>query len=116
MAKKETLTEKREKPGSSNAGKYPNVKSFCGPAGGAEEGTYPVNSLKRAKSAIKLAHNAPDPAGIDRCVKRKWPDLDKDEDEIEKKESYFKSKGDKAMTQLMESYQSVVKGNHGQIL
>ena len=49
MAKKETLTEKREKPGSSNAGKYPNVKSFCGPAGGAEEGTYPVNSLKRAK-------------------------------------------------------------------
>ena len=75
MAKKETLTEKREKPGSSNAGKYPNVKSFCGPAGGAEEGTYPVNSLKRAKSAIKLAHNAPDPDGVKACVYSKFPEL-----------------------------------------
>ena len=75
MAKKKTLTEKREKPGSSNAGKYPNVKSFCGPAGGAEKGTYPVNSLKRAKSALKLAHNAPNPNGIKRCVYSKFPEL-----------------------------------------
>ena len=74
---KETLTEKREKPGSSNAGKYPNVKSFCGPAGGAEEGTYPVNSLKRAKSALKLAHNAPNPEGITKCVHAKFPQLKK---------------------------------------
>ena len=76
MAKKETLTEKREKPGSSNAGKYPNVKSFCGPAGGAEKGTYPVNSLKRAKSALKLAHNAPNPSGIKKAVYKAYPSLD----------------------------------------
>ena len=74
---KETLSEKREKPGSSNAGKYKNVKKsdFCGPAGGAEEGTYPVNSLKRAKSALKLAHNAPNLEGIKQCVYRKFPQL-----------------------------------------
>tara|TARA_R110000851_G_scaffold124391_4_gene254626 strand:+ start:2970 stop:4229 length:1260 start_codon:yes stop_codon:yes gene_type:complete len=44
------------------------------------------------------------------------PENEEYEDKDEKKESYFKSKADKAMTQLMESYQSVVKGNHGQIL
>ena len=65
-----TLTEVREEPGSSNAGKYPNVKKgdFCGPAGGAAKGTYPVNTLARAKSALKLAHNAPNPQGIKNCV------------------------------------------------
>ena len=112
------LDDERDREGSSSAGAYTDVDKdeFCGPSGGAADGTYPVNTRKRAIAAKSYAHNAPDPAGIDRCVKRKWPDLDKDEDEIEKKESYFKSKGDKAMTQLMESYQSVVKGNHGQIL
>ena len=72
-----TLTETREEPGSSNAGKYPNVKKsdFCGPSGGAAAGTYPVNTLERAKSALKLAHNAPNPGGIKKCVYRKWPQL-----------------------------------------
>ena len=74
MAKK-TLTEVREEPGSSNAGKYKGVKSFCGPAGGAAKGTYPVNSLKRAKSALKLAHNAEDPNKIKECVYAKYPQL-----------------------------------------
>ena len=73
------LTEKerkdQSKPGGSNAGEYPNVKVFCGPAGGAPEGTYPVNSLKRAKSAIKLAHNAPKPEGIINCVYGHYPKL-----------------------------------------
>ena len=38
-----TLSEIREEPGMSNAGKYPNVakSDFCGP-----KGTYPVNTLK----------------------------------------------------------------------
>ena len=55
MAKKETISEIREKPGMSNAGKYKNVKAkdFAGP-----NGTYPINTLKRAKSALKLAHFA----------------------------------------------------------
>jgi hypothetical protein len=74
MAKK-NLTETREKAGGSNAGKYPGVKVFCGPAGGAPKGTYPVNTLKRAKSAIKLAHNAPNPKGIINCVYGHYPKL-----------------------------------------
>ena len=72
---KSKLEKTREKPGGSNAGKYKNVKVFCGPAGGAPEGTYPVNTKRRAKSAIKLAHNAPDPQGIINCVYGHYPSL-----------------------------------------
>ena len=54
--------------GSSNAVKYKGVKSFCGPAGGAAKGTYPVDSPKRARAALAYARNAPNPAGIRRCV------------------------------------------------
>ena len=77
MGLKKTLSEIREEPGSSNAGDYPNVKKgdFCGPAGGAAEGTYPVNTRKRGKSALKLAHNAPNPDGIKNCVYEKYPGL-----------------------------------------
>lgn len=77
------LTEKerkaRTKPGGSNVGDYKNVSKgdFCGPAGGAPEGSYPVNTRKRAKSALKLAHNAPNPEGIKRCVLAKYPGLEK---------------------------------------
>ena len=69
----------RKKPGGSNVGKYSKVKSsdFCGPAGGAPKGSFPVNTLARAKSALKLAHNAPNPAGIRACVLRKYPSLRK---------------------------------------
>jgi len=67
----------RKKPGGSNVGKYKRVKSsdFCGPAGGAPAGSYPVNTLSRAKSALKLAHNAPSPSGIKSCVYNKYPQL-----------------------------------------
>tara|TARA_R100000988_G_scaffold101927_1_gene75898 strand:+ start:14 stop:1456 length:1443 start_codon:yes stop_codon:yes gene_type:complete len=63
----------RDKPGGSNVGDYPNVSKddFCGPAGGAPEGSYPVNSEKRARAALAYAHNAPDPEGIKNCVYRK---------------------------------------------
>ena len=65
----------RKKPGGSNVGKYKGVKSFAGPSGGAPAGSFPINSLKRAKSALKLAHNAPRPAGIRAAVYRKYPSL-----------------------------------------
>ena len=78
MAKKK-VSEKtkaaRKKPGGTNAGKYKGVKSFCGPSGGAPSGSFPVNSLARAKSALKLAHNAPNPSGIKSAVYRKYPQL-----------------------------------------
>lgn len=66
----ESIEEKRKKPGGSNAGKYKGVHTFCGPAGGAPEGSYPVNSHKRAVSAIRLAKNAPNPEGIKRCARK----------------------------------------------
>ena len=71
------LDKEREKEGSSNAGDYSDVDKddFCGPAGGSASGTYPVNTKERAKSALRLAHNAPDPEGIKRCVYKKFPEL-----------------------------------------
>ena len=77
----------RKKPGGSNVGDYPNVSKddFCGPAGGAPEGSYPVNSERRARAALAYAHNAPDPEGIKNCVYRKakkhgWFDKPDEED------------------------------------
>ena len=67
----------RKKPGGSNVGKYDNVKSFAGPSGGAPSGSYPINSIERGKSALKLAHNAPNPDGIKNSVYRKYPSLRK---------------------------------------
>jgi len=69
------LLRMRKRPGGSNAGKYPTVKAFAGPAGGAPKGTFPINTRKRAVSALALAHNAPKPAGIRRAVKAKYPSL-----------------------------------------
>lgn len=60
----------QDRPGGSNVGKYEGVKSFCGPAGSAPKGSYPVNSCARTKSAKKLAHHAPNPSGIQRCAER----------------------------------------------
>jgi hypothetical protein len=67
-----TITEIREEPGKSNAGKYPNVSpdDFAGP-----DGTYPINTLERAKSALKLAHNASNPESIKNKVYAKYPEL-----------------------------------------
>lgn len=72
---KEKKMEKRA--GGSNVGEYKTVnkKEFAGPAGKAPMGSYPINTLKRAKSALKLAHNAPNPAGIRSAVYKKYPEL-----------------------------------------
>lgn len=82
IAKNESVSPKKykemkRKKGSSNVGKYKSVKKadFAGPAGGSPPGSYPINTLKRAKSALKLAHNAPNPAGVKRAVYKKYPQL-----------------------------------------
>ena len=64
------ISEIREEPGKSNAGKYPNVKDFAGP-----DGTYPINTLERARSALRLAHNSPNPEAIRNKVFAKYPEL-----------------------------------------
>lgn len=73
------VAEAHKKPGGSNVGKYSRVasKDFAGKSGGAPAGSYPINTRKRAKSALAYAHNAPNPAGIKAAVKRKYPDLGK---------------------------------------
>jgi len=74
---KNKKAEMEKKPGGSNVGEYSKVakKKFCGPFGGAPEGSYPVNTKKRAKAALAYAHNAPNPAGIKACVKRMFKSL-----------------------------------------
>ena len=67
---KKTITEIREEPGKSNAGKYPGVTDFAGP-----DGTYPINTKKRGESALKLAHHSPDKSSIVKKVLAKYPGL-----------------------------------------
>lgn len=69
--------EARKRAGGSNVGEYKGVdkKDFAGPSGGSPEGSYPINTLKRARAALAYAHNAPRPAGIRSAVYRKYPEL-----------------------------------------
>lgn len=72
-------SEMKDKPGGSNVGKYKQVSSFAGKAGGAPAGSYPINTRKRAKAALAYAHNAPKPSGIRSAVHKKYPSLGKPE-------------------------------------
>jgi len=69
------IRKARKKPGGSNVGDYKGVRAFAGPSGGAPAGSYPIDTLERARSALRLAHNAPNPEGIRRAVIKKWPQL-----------------------------------------
>lgn len=77
----------KKKAGGSNVGKYKSVskKSFAGPSGGAPQGSYPINTLKRAKAALAYSRNAPNPAGIKAKVYAKYPALKKRKEAREKK-------------------------------
>lgn len=68
-----------KKPGGSNTGEYKNVKrsDFAGSAGGTSPYSYPINTLARARSALRLAHNAPNPEGIRKAVFKRYPELKK---------------------------------------
>jgi len=69
----------REKRGSSNAGKYKNVKprDFAGGAGGGSKFSFPINTIKRARNALARAHFAANPTGIKAKVYKKYPELKK---------------------------------------
>lgn len=77
--KRGAVSKMRKKKGSSNAGKYKDVSSsdFAGASGGASKYSYPINSKKRARAALAYAHNAPNPEGIKKAVRRKYPKLGK---------------------------------------
>lgn len=93
---REKEKEMEKKPGGSNVGEYKSVdpSDFAGAAGGAPKYSYPINTKKRAKSALKLAHNAPNPEGIKRKVMKKYPELKDDKKKVEKttKSKSFKKK------------------------
>lgn len=68
----EEISKIRQKPGESNAGKYKGVKAsnFAGP-----DKTFPINTEKRARSALSYAHNAANPESIKEKVYSKYPGL-----------------------------------------
>ena len=80
---KEYIKKAHEKPGGSNVGKKkfasgaPRTGPYAGPSGGAPKGSYPIPDKKHAKSALSLAHHAPNPEGIKSAVYRKYPELRK---------------------------------------
>lgn len=69
------VAKSRKKPGASNLGDYASVsaKGFAG----STPGTFPINTVKRAKSALKLAHNDPNPSSVKAKVYSKYPSLKK---------------------------------------
>ena len=81
----ETITALRSQRGSSSAGRYRNEglseEEFCGPAGGAAPGTFPVNTWGRTRAALSYSRHAPDPAGVRECAiehaeERRWMPAD----------------------------------------
>ncbi len=73
----------QSKPGGSNVGKYSGVKKsdFASKSGGAPKGSFPINTLARAKSTLKLAHNAPNASKIKQAVYKKYPKLNPENEE-----------------------------------
>ena len=77
--KRSVESKMKKKAGGSNVGKYKGVSQseMAGTKGGAPKGSYPIDTLKRAKAALSYAHNAPNPAGIRAAVYKKYPALKK---------------------------------------
>tara|TARA_B100000949_G_scaffold1987_1_gene1726 strand:+ start:554 stop:811 length:258 start_codon:yes stop_codon:yes gene_type:complete len=67
----------RKKPGGSNVGKYTRVKASekVGPKGGAPKGSFPINTMDRARAALRFADKAPNPQGIRNAVYKEYPSL-----------------------------------------
>lgn len=72
-----SIIDSRDRKGSSNAGMYPNKKYYAGPAGGAARFSWPIDTLKDAKDALRMRGKAPNPKGIERAVYELWPSLNK---------------------------------------
>lgn len=72
----------RKKPGMGSVGKYKDVpsKDFAGP-----KGTYPINTLARARNALARAHYSSNPSAIKRKVYAKYPELKKRKEDREER-------------------------------
>lgn len=82
IARGVNVSAEREKrlqkaPGGSNVGQYSGVSpdNMAGTKCG-NPGSYPINTLERAKAALSYAHNAKNPECIKREVYKKYPSLD----------------------------------------
>lgn len=82
IARGVNVSAKREKqleraPGGSNVGEYSGVKpeNMAGTKCG-NPGSYPIDTMKRAKAALSYAHNAKNPDCIRKEVYKKYPSLD----------------------------------------
>ncbi len=66
----------RERPGGSNSGEYSHVSAsnFAGNACGLP-GSYPIDTIERARAALSLAHNSRNPECIKQQVYKKYPSL-----------------------------------------
>jgi len=59
----------RSHPGSASSGRYTSKQGpFCGPAGGAAAGTFPVKDFEHIRNALSRARNAPNPEGVRTCA------------------------------------------------
>jgi hypothetical protein len=72
MKTKEEISKIRQKPGESNAGKYHTKGPYAGP-----DKTFPINTEKRARSALSYAHNAANPSAVKAKVYSEYPGLAK---------------------------------------
>lgn len=71
------LSEKKEdaierKPGGSNV---KNHTASDGPFAGTEPNTFPIRTMENARSALKLAHNDPNPGKVRARVFARFPEL-----------------------------------------
>ena len=96
---KKRSSKKRPTKGCSNKGRYRGVpkRQFCGPEGGACEGTFPVTTRKQAVSALAYSRNSPNPEGIRKCVHRiakrkRWLDEETGKIRISPKKKSAKNK------------------------
>lgn len=69
---KGTESKIRKKPGMGSAGKYKDLpkSEFAGPSG-----TFPIDTVKRARNALARAHFSPHPEAIRKKVHAKYPNI-----------------------------------------
>ena len=107
------ISAARKKPGSSNAYSYHKNNIYAGKAGGANPASYPLSKngsskldASRVRSALSLAHNAPKPKPMRKCIAKTA---------IEKGNTEMATLGKKILERLGKKKKSTYGGNKGDI-